>query len=107
MRPLRHLSIRKKLTLMMMLTSIAALLLACGAFVSYELLTFRKTMAGDPRPLRKSERGRGFGKGAEAGADAAHPGAARAAAPQGRLVAASKRTRSGHSILEEVACCAS
>jgi signal transduction histidine kinase/DNA-binding response OmpR family regulator len=47
MRPLRHLSIRKKLTLMMMLTSIAALLLACGAFVSYELLTFRKTMARD------------------------------------------------------------
>jgi len=47
MRPLRHLSIRKKLTLMMMLTSIVALVLACGAFVSYELLTYRKTMARD------------------------------------------------------------
>ncbi len=44
---LRHLSIRRKLTLIMMLTSVVALLLACGAFVAYEQVTYRKTMARD------------------------------------------------------------
>ena len=40
--PLRH-----KLTLITMLTSIAVLVLACGAFLGYELLTFQRTMARD------------------------------------------------------------
>jgi len=42
---LLHLSIRRKLTLIMMMTSVVALLLACGAFVIYEQVTYRKTMA--------------------------------------------------------------
>jgi len=47
MRMLRDLSIRRKLTLIAMLTSIVALLLACGAFTSYELVTFREKLARD------------------------------------------------------------
>ncbi len=47
MQALRDLSIRRKLTLIMMLTSVVALMLACGAFLSYELVTFRKAMARD------------------------------------------------------------
>ncbi|HEY3216094.1 MAG TPA: response regulator [Candidatus Eisenbacteria bacterium] len=47
MRPLRDLPIRHKLTLIAMLTSIGALLLACGAFTSYDLLTFRKKLGRD------------------------------------------------------------
>ena len=42
MRPLAHLSIRKKLTLLMTLTSVVALVLACGAFLGYESLTFQR-----------------------------------------------------------------
>ena len=41
MKAFRDRSIRQKLTMIMMLTSWAALLLACGAFLSYELVTFR------------------------------------------------------------------
>jgi len=41
---LKNLSIKRKLTSVIMLTSCAALLAACGAFVGYELLTYRKTM---------------------------------------------------------------
>jgi signal transduction histidine kinase/DNA-binding response OmpR family regulator len=44
---LLHLSIRRKLTLIMMMTSVVALLLACGAFVVFEQVTYRKTMARD------------------------------------------------------------
>ena len=47
MKFLLHLSIRRKLTLIMMMTSVVALLLACGAFVVYERVTFRGTMARD------------------------------------------------------------
>ncbi len=47
MRLIRHLSIRRKLTLIAMLTSIVALLLACGAFTSYELVTFRQKVSRD------------------------------------------------------------
>lgn len=41
---LAHLSIKRKLTLIIMLTSTVALLLACVAFLSYELITFRNTI---------------------------------------------------------------
>jgi diguanylate cyclase (GGDEF)-like protein len=44
MRPLRSRSLRQKLILFGTAASGAALLLACAAFVSYELLTFRETM---------------------------------------------------------------
>ncbi|HYM10025.1 MAG TPA: response regulator [Bryobacterales bacterium] len=37
----RDFSIRRKLTLLMMLTSSIALLLACGAFIAYELVAYR------------------------------------------------------------------
>jgi len=43
-RPLRDMSIKRKLMLIVMLTSSVALLLACAAFVTYELITFRRTM---------------------------------------------------------------
>ncbi len=41
----KDLSIKRKLTLLMMLTSCAALLLACLGFMTYELVTMRQTMA--------------------------------------------------------------
>jgi signal transduction histidine kinase/CheY-like chemotaxis protein len=44
---LRRLSLRHKLTLLMLLTGVVALLLACGAFVVYEQITFRNSMARD------------------------------------------------------------
>ena len=47
MRFLHDLSIRHKLTLITMLTSVVVLLLACGAFLGYELFTFRRTMERD------------------------------------------------------------
>jgi signal transduction histidine kinase len=47
MRALRHLSIRRKITLLCMLTSVVALVLACGAFLSYELVTFRQKLGRD------------------------------------------------------------
>ena len=47
MRLLHDLSIRHKLTLITMLTSVVVLLLACGAFLGYELFTFRRTMERD------------------------------------------------------------
>ncbi|MEK7798528.1 MAG: CHASE sensor domain-containing protein, partial [Acidobacteriota bacterium] len=40
----RDMSIKQKLMLLMMLTSSAALLLACVAFVTYELVTMRQQM---------------------------------------------------------------
>ena len=40
----RNLSIKRKITSVVMLTSCIALLLACAAFVTYELFTFRSTM---------------------------------------------------------------
>ena len=44
MRLLRDLPIHRKLISMMMLTSVAALALACGIFIAYEQLTFRAAM---------------------------------------------------------------
>jgi two-component system, sensor histidine kinase and response regulator len=41
----KDLSIKRKLMVLMMLTSCAALLLACLAFMTYELVTMRQTMA--------------------------------------------------------------
>ncbi|MEO5989539.1 MAG: response regulator [Candidatus Eisenbacteria bacterium] len=47
MKALRDLSIRTKLTFITMLTSIVVLVLACGAFLGYELFTFRNSMSRD------------------------------------------------------------
>jgi len=47
MRSLRDLPIKHKLTLISMVTSGAALLLACGSFMSYEQITYRHEMARD------------------------------------------------------------
>ena len=44
MNPFHNLSIKSKITAIVMLTSCAALLAACIVFVSYELMTFRATM---------------------------------------------------------------
>ncbi|HEV2105967.1 MAG TPA: ATP-binding protein, partial [Candidatus Eisenbacteria bacterium] len=46
-RAVHDLSIRKKLVLIAMLTSLVVLVLACGAFTGYELLTYRGAMARD------------------------------------------------------------
>jgi signal transduction histidine kinase/CheY-like chemotaxis protein len=43
----QNLSIRKKLTVITTLTSVVALLLACGAFLRYELVTFREKLSRD------------------------------------------------------------
>src|SRR6266481_2758902 len=40
----RHYSITKRLTMMNILVSGAALLIACAAFVAYDLITFRQAM---------------------------------------------------------------
>ena len=48
MRNFRDVSIRRKLTLIIMLTSSVSLLLACVAFVAYDLITFHRAM---PRNL--------------------------------------------------------
>ena len=47
MRNLRDISIKLKLTLIIMLTSTVVLLLACMAFVIYDLITFRRSMTRD------------------------------------------------------------
>jgi PAS domain S-box-containing protein len=47
MRLLRNIPIKRKLNIIMMLTSSVALLLACIGFVTYEQVTFRRTMAVD------------------------------------------------------------
>ncbi len=44
MTPFKNMSIKSKLTWVIMLTSCVALLIACGAFVAYELFTFRKAL---------------------------------------------------------------
>jgi len=43
----RDIPIKRKLTLIILLTSAVALLLACGAFVTYEQIAFRNTMVRD------------------------------------------------------------
>src|SRR5438093_1956572 len=40
-------SIKHKLTVAFMITSLASLLMACAGFVAYELITFRRTMTND------------------------------------------------------------
>ena len=47
MRPFRDLSIKRKLEGVILITSTVALLLACGTFVTYELIAYRRTMAQD------------------------------------------------------------
>jgi signal transduction histidine kinase/CheY-like chemotaxis protein len=47
MKSLQHLSLKGKLTAIIMLTSCIALLAACGGFVIYELFTFRKSMVNE------------------------------------------------------------
>src|SRR6266478_6423748 len=47
----KNLSIKSKMTLIIMLTSCIALLLACIAFVAYELVTFRGNLAEDVSTL--------------------------------------------------------
>ena len=51
MRIFRDRSIKKKLTLMIMLTSSIALLLACTALVIHELITFRRAITDDLKTL--------------------------------------------------------
>jgi len=45
MRFLKNISIRRKQTMIMMLTSSFALLLACAAFIAYETVTFRRELS--------------------------------------------------------------
>src|SRR5436190_19573053 len=45
MRRLMNMSIRRKLTMLMLLTSVVALLLACGSFLTYDVATFRRKLA--------------------------------------------------------------
>ncbi len=47
MRRFRDIEVGQKLTLIIMLTSGVALLLACGAFLANEMITFRTTIIGD------------------------------------------------------------
>jgi PAS domain S-box-containing protein len=47
MKSLRDLSIKRKLTLIIMLISSVALLLACASFISYDLITSRRAMVRD------------------------------------------------------------
>src|SRR5439155_21569506 len=47
MRLLRDVSLKRKLLAIIMLTSSVALLLACAAFVAYELVEFRNDLVAD------------------------------------------------------------
>jgi two-component system sensor histidine kinase/response regulator len=53
MRALRDLSISRKLKLVIMVTSSVALLVACAAFVTYDLISTRQSMASDLTALAK------------------------------------------------------
>jgi signal transduction histidine kinase len=44
---LQNLPIKRKLTVVIMLTSLTAILLACAGFATYELVTFRRAMVND------------------------------------------------------------
>src|SRR4051794_25441270 len=44
---LRSIPIKRKLTILTMLTSFVALLLACAAFITYEQVTFKRTLMRD------------------------------------------------------------
>jgi signal transduction histidine kinase len=51
--PFRDLPIRRKLTVIIMATSSAALLLACSAFVLHDLVSFRRLLAADLSTLAR------------------------------------------------------
>src|ERR1041385_4089222 len=51
MRPLRDLPIKRKVTLVILLTCAAALLLACGALAAYEVIDFRRALVRDMTAL--------------------------------------------------------
>lgn len=53
MTPFRDLPIRRKLTVIIMATSSAALLLACSAFVLHDLVSFRRLLVADLSTLAK------------------------------------------------------
>ena len=53
MRPTRDISLKSKLMLIIMLTSVVALLLASAAFVAYDWVTFRRTVVDDHAILAK------------------------------------------------------
>jgi signal transduction histidine kinase len=53
MAPFRDLPIRRKLTVIIMATSSAALLLACSAFVLHDLVSFRRLLAADLSTLAR------------------------------------------------------
>ena len=53
MHPLREMSISLKLKLVIMVTTGVALLLACAAFVAYDLISVRRSMASDLSTLAK------------------------------------------------------
>ena len=53
MRSTHGISLKRKLTLIIVLTSMVALLVACGAFVAYEWVTFRRTMVDDHAMLAR------------------------------------------------------
>src|SRR5579872_6595132 len=49
----RNLSIRRKLTLIVMITTCTAILLACGAFLAFDVHTVRQSRARDLETLAK------------------------------------------------------
>ena len=51
--PFRDLPIRRKLTVIIMATSSAALLLACSAFVLHDRVSFRRLLVADLSTLAK------------------------------------------------------
>ena len=53
MRSFRDASISRKLTRIIVLTSCISLLLACGSFLAYERVTFKRTMTGDLSSLAR------------------------------------------------------
>src|SRR5580765_2348956 len=61
MRAFQSLSIKRKLMLIILLTSGIVLLLACASFVAYDLVTFRRAMRSDLRTLAAIMAGNNWG----------------------------------------------
>src|SRR2546427_5193037 len=61
MRAFQTLSIKRKLMLIILLTSGIVLLLACAAFVAYDLITFRRAMRSDLNRLAAIMAGNNWG----------------------------------------------
>src|SRR5881296_2484474 len=61
MRAFQTLSIKRKLMLIILLTSGIVLLLACAAFVAYDLITFRRAMRSDLNTLAAIMAGNNWG----------------------------------------------